>query len=439
MTEEWNPTDDDAPNAPPDKSNGHSHLAVVDPYTVADPDWARALGRSAKGVPTKDAGNAALILTRTAAWQGRLIHDVVADVVLVRNPPALPHLPEDWQSLPPPPSEVLSDSHVDYIGLWLRRMWSQSWSDTAVRRAIIYAAHQNPFDPLRDYLEKCAGAWDKTPRAATWLADYLGAERNALHLRIGSMWLLSAVARAYVPGAKVDHVLVLEGPQGKGKNRALELLFGDERYLPELPPVNDKDAMHLLGGAWCACIDELCAIRATDVEKVKSFLTRRIDRYRPPYGRDVVTRPRRTVFAATTNAPEYLTDASGNRRYWPVLCGRIRHAELERDRDQLWGEVVHMYRAGEQWWPDDSDTVALRSAQEEREQHDEWDERVRRYASAHDWVTIGDCLTDLGLEPADWRPADQHRVSRALQRAGWRPVRSRAADRPRRHWVPPTE
>jgi len=431
------PDDDDAPDAPP-KPNGASIRPLHIADEIEEPPWARALARSPKGVPTKDPGNAALILSHTAAWRGCIIHDIVTDTIRVREPPAMPHLPDEWPSLPPPTDDVLSDDHVDYAGLWLRRMWHQSWSESAVRRAMIYAAHQNPIDPLADYLDGCALAWDRSPRVATWLADYLGADRSPVNLRIGTMWIISAVARAFTPGVKVDHVLVLEGPQGRGKNRALELLFGDEYYLPELPDVRDKDAMHLLAGAWCACIDELSAIRAADVERVKSFLSRRIDRYRPPYGRDTIARPRRTVFAATTNAPEYLTDVSGNRRYWPVLCDAIDHDALAHDRDQLWGEAVHRFRAGETWWPDDADLAALTPAQSEREQGDEWDDPIARYVASLDWVTVGQCLTELGLERKDWRVADQHRAARALTRAGWRPTRERHPDRPRRHWVPPT-
>lgn len=434
MIDEYEHTDADDPRAPPNGNGAGLH--VVDPFAVTDPDWARALARTDKGIPTKDAGNAVLILSRSSVWSRALSHNVVSDQIIVAECPPLPHLPDGWDSLPPPAARELCDEHVDYAGLWLRRMWSQSWSEAAIRRALVYAAKLRPNDPIRDYLDACALAWDRRARLDSWVCDYLGAPRLPVNLRIGPMWLISAVARAYKPGAKVDHVLVLEGPQGRGKNKALEIIFGDDYYLPELPDVRDKDAVLALSSSWCACIDELSAIRAADVERTKSFLSRRIDRYRPPYGRDLVSRPRRAVFAATTNVEEYLHDATGNRRTWPVACGIIDHASLARDRDALWGEAVVRYREGEHWWPDDSDTAALREAQAEREQGDEWDDRIAAYARGREWVTVGDCLSDLGLEPADWRPADQHRVTRSLRRAGWASVRERHPGRPRRHWAP---
>jgi putative DNA primase/helicase len=88
------------------------------------------------------------------------------------------------------------------------------------------------------------------------------------------------------------------------------------------------------------------------VSKVKNFLSRRVDNFRPSYGRRNRDFPRQNVFAATTNEREYLEDPTGNRRIWPVHCdGPVDLAGLQRDREQLWAEAVALYQAATPWWP----------------------------------------------------------------------------------------
>ena len=69
------------------------------------------------------------------------------------------------------------------------------------------------------------GRWDGQPRLNTWLSAHLGAERNGYTQAVGRAWLISAVARVMEPGCKVDTMIVLEGPQGIGKSRALRAAF----------------------------------------------------------------------------------------------------------------------------------------------------------------------------------------------------------------------
>jgi predicted P-loop ATPase len=56
--------------------------------------------------------------------------------------------------------------------------------------------------------------------------------------------LISAVARIYRPGEKVDHMPVFEGPQGKQKSEALRTLaVRDEWFSDRLSHVSSKDAV----------------------------------------------------------------------------------------------------------------------------------------------------------------------------------------------------
>jgi predicted P-loop ATPase len=157
-----------------------------------------------------------------------------------------------------------------------------------------------------------------------------------------------------------------------------------------------------------------------EVEKVKAFITRSTDRFRPSYGRRVIEVPRQAVFFGSTNALEYLKDETGGRRFWPVRCGRIDHAAIARDRDQLWAEAVALYNAGEPWWlTDEALLLEAHGQQEDRYQGDPWHEFIARYcANAHS-VSVAEILEALGVERPRWTQADQNRVVRCLVRLGW--------------------
>jgi len=91
--------------------------------------------------------------------------------------------------------------------------------------------------------------------------------------------------------------------------------------------------------------------RTKDVEATKSFITSREDIYRAPYQRRTERRPRRCVFAGTTNSADFLTDRTGNRRFLPIECGK-HPPSIDMFKDgmivkseilQAWGEAMDTY------------------------------------------------------------------------------------------------
>src|SRR5262249_52673601 len=154
------------------------------------------------------------------------------------------------------------------------------------------------------------------------LTLYLGVDSSDYARAVGARRLISAVARIYEPGCQADHVLILEGPQGQGKSTALRTI-GEPFYSDDIAELGTKDASLGTAGVWIVELPELYAMARAEVSKVKSFFSRRTDRFRPPYGRRMVEAHRQCVFAGSVNNDVYLKDETGGRRFWPLQCGRI--------------------------------------------------------------------------------------------------------------------
>jgi predicted P-loop ATPase len=278
--------------------------------------------------------------------------------------------------------------------------------------------------PVREYFNSLV--WDGQHRLDSWLTEYLDADPScspAVLEAIGPKFMISAVARVMHPGSKVDHALVLEGPQGAGKSKAAATLAGEEWFTDGLPrDLGDKDAAMHLQGRLIVELSELSQLKRSQIETVKAFLTRQTDKFRPPYGRAEVEVPRQCVFIGTTNESEYLVDISGNRRFWPVRCGQIDIAALRRDRDQLWAEAFHRYRQKEAWHIEDDEVRQLLADEVARRTvTDPWLPYVADVlANTEDEVTPGEVLQRLAdIKVTDYSKGLAARVANLMRDLGW--------------------
>lgn len=245
--------------------------------------------------------------------------------------------------------DLVNDTDISIIKGRIERMHG-IYNDAKLNDAIEQVSSDNAFHPIKLYLESLT--WDGVPRIDTFLVDYMGAEDNAYTREAFRKMLLAAVTRIYDPGRKFDTALVFYSEQGVGKSTLIQRLskgwFNDS-----LTNLSGKESYEAIQFAWLVELAELSALRKSDVEAVKNFISKREDTYRGAYARRVKTHKRQCVFFGSTNDDEFLKDATGNRRFFPVEVKRTRKTRLifepEFDAivDQLWAEAMEGYMLGE--------------------------------------------------------------------------------------------
>ena len=331
--------------------------------------------------------------------------------------PMLKRALEDERGFGPRP---VTDVDVTIVQEKLQNLGLKRLGKDVAHQAVAARAHEQRFHPVRDYLNSLQ--WDNTHRLTQLMPAYFGTEATDYAQTIGPMFLISMVARIFSPGCKADHMIVLEGPQGTLKSTACSILGGDW-FSDGLPEVNvGKDAQQHLRGKWLIEVSEMHAMDRAETARLKAFITRTVERYRPSFGRMEVIEPRQCIFVGTTNRDTYLRDETGGRRFWPVVTGVIDVDALARNRDQLFAEAVAQYHAGEQWWPDKNfERDYIMPQQALRYEADVWEETIGTFIELHSKVTISQIARDaLGIQTAHIGTADQRRIAAALERLGWK-------------------
>lgn len=313
--------------------------AVEQPVDPQGEDWRIKLQYNKNGVPQGTIDNAWLILENDPALAGKFALNQFAGRGEVLGP-----LPWNRSEQRRP----WEDNDNAGLYWYMEKAYSIS-SNGKVDGALSLHSAKHAFNDVQAYLNGLT--WDGVDRLDTLFVDYLGAEDSDYTRAVTRKAFVAAVARAMEPGTKFDQMVILSGPQGLGKSTLLDKMskgwFNDS-----IRTFEGKEASELLQGVWIVEVAELDAFRRTDVSRIKQFISQRADRFRAAYGRHVKEMPRCCVFFGTTNSAEYLTDRTGNRRFWPVNVG-VEPArlsvwkDLPGNIDQLWAEAVVRWRWGE--------------------------------------------------------------------------------------------
>ena len=323
----------------------------------------------------------------------------------------------EWNSHP------IEDSHLIDIRLILEHNGFEPPLE-ALLPTIVRHAKDNAFHPVRDYLR--ALKWDGTRRLDYWLEQCLGSPKSQFNRLVGRKTLIAAVARAFRPGCKVDTVLVLEGPQGIRKSSAIAVLFGEDWTAEsvDLFGQHNKMVMNMMG-AWVVELAEFIAITKRDQNHVKGLLSMRTDKVVLPYAKIASAHPRQCVFFGTINPGEtgYLTDTTGNRRYWPVEVVRADLEKIKARRDQLWAEAYKAFCDDERWWLEEDEQGLAEAEVATREEYDVWDEILGKKLDDEmvKTVTAAAALQAIGVPNERMDKRALNRVGACLRRLGYEP------------------
>ncbi len=246
--------------------------------------------------------------------------------------------------------------------------------------------------------------------------------------------------------------LILEGPQDLKKSMALETLGSHGS-----PTTSRRLAQRIQSFRSAtpgSSSSPNSTLNAADIDAVKAFISRKVDKFRRPYGENLVEQERQCVLAGTVNPATPISVTK------PAMsdfghCGARRSISTRYAwiATQLFAEAVHRYLAGEKWYLiEEGAQEAALDEQGKRIFEDVWQPLVDNYlqnevaprknsptgATMSKWVTLAEVMRHaVGIETSRMGiVADQKHVARCLRRAGWVRYRESEPPRPWRYRLP---
>ena len=247
---------------------------------------------------------------------------------------------------------VIRDYMIEHMGVDVSR--------NRIMDCLHVISDLNRFNPVIDMIANTA--YDGGDRI-TVLYDILGLldiatdseatkEQKRKYRLYLNKWLHQCVAMAFNNEDEpygADGVLVLKGEQGIGKTTFFRVIAVNPAWFCEGKDLNvyNKDAKIEVTGKWIVELGEIDGTLKLKQSSLKSFVGSGKDELRAPWARTAVTRPRRASFCGTVNEEQFLTDETGNRRYWIIKVEKIKlDVLLGLTKDwlyQMWAQVYQNF------------------------------------------------------------------------------------------------
>lgn len=228
------------------------------------------------------------------------------------------------------------------------------YNEKKVKDALRIVFNENTYNPVKQIIESVK--WDGKKRIESFLITWLGVydDRQGYAREVSRLIFAGGINRLYDPGCKFDNMAVLIGRQGGGKSTIVRWLALQDEFFREVSTIDGKEGIEAIQGAWICEIGELLALTKTkEVEASKAYIARQVDTVRMAYDAHISHHKRQCIFIGTTNKAEFLTDKTGNRRYYPIEC-TVTGYDLYMYEDiikkeilQCWAEAKFFYDLGQ--------------------------------------------------------------------------------------------
>lgn len=365
--------------------SAYADFSDIEEDGPGDEDWTSDLRLSTLGKIEPTIYNTVLILEKDPNLKECLTYNEFADAK--ERSKKVP-----WQTKI---KKAWTDNDTVLLSAYLDDVYTIQINENRLRAALLKSAMNRPYNPVKEYIEK--EPWDGVKRLETYFIDCLGVENTPYARAVTRKWFAGAVARIYNPGCKFEMMPVLSGAQGIGKSTAIRQLAPDY-FTDGLNGLGqNKDDLQFLKGSWLIEVSELSAMKRTEAEKTKQFISAQVDRFRWSYGIEVEEHPRTCVFIGTTNDETYLKDKSGNRRYYPLPCNEENRkftsfgSEIAELVPKLWAEAKYYYDQGEELFLSGELEKVAREKQKEAEAEDLMQNVIYEYleiAITDNWYTL---------------------------------------------------
>jgi hypothetical protein len=294
-----------------------------------------------------------------------------------------------------------------------------------VPQFLLMLADKNQYNPVATWIESVA--WDGVSRLGRFYAtvDCGGQMDQGLKELLMRKWLVQAIGAAFEPdGIAAQGILTFTGAQNIGKTTWFMRLAPESLnvvHTGHTLDVRSKDSQLIALRYWIVELGEVDAtFRKSDMSALKSFATQAIDTIRRPYAITESNYGRRTVFGASVNDVVFLADPTGNRRFWtiPVVGFPV---DPGLDMQQVWAEVLELYRAGERWYLSMDQATELGDHNQDFTVVDPIDERIAagfcwgEGVQCWDWATATEVLMRIKVqEPSKNQTITASRVLQKL-------------------------